>query len=229
MADEEADDPLGDFETLFDDFGTDGGIEIIGAWTQAVGSASQDYDAVAAANFVGQLQWSDDENEGDIRDDDESIEPQSLDEKPVNDYGQRNERWLSFLHDFASAAIYNRRVNHFFWHGEQNKYDFESTPHELLLLQYFEEMHQKKNSEGEPQYRGTVQRSWYSMFKRFWEFVHLKKLESLIPQLNTQLGKWEKLQPPVTQARTFTEEDLSLIYGLELTPDILPLVAYAVR
>ena len=159
-------DDFGDLNFLLDDDAiNDYDDPIIGAWTQTVGSGSQEID-LAAANFVGDLEWSSDEEEGkadevvervvlhDVEDDPDLTGK----EIPVNDYGQKSDRWLKFLTDFTSAGIYDKRINHFFWYGEQNNYDFAHTSHDQLVLRYFEEMHEKKKPDGTTHYRGTVQR-----------------------------------------------------------------------
>ena len=90
-------DDFGDLNFLLDDDAiNDYDDPIIGAWTQTVGSGSQEID-LAAANFVGDLEWSSDEEEGkadevvervvlhDVEDDPDLTGK----EIPVKDYGQK--------------------------------------------------------------------------------------------------------------------------------------------
>lgn len=129
---------------------------------------------------------------------------------PFPDYGQITSRsWLSFLRNFKSADIYSQRLNDFFQFLRQNGKEGEINVEEFegALVDYFQFNHDLLDEDGEPKFKGSQFRGWFSMFIAFWKHTNRGDLKERLPNLLDNLKKWEK-EIVTLKAKTFTEQNL---------------------
>ncbi len=91
---------------------------------------------------------------------------------------------------------------------------------ELILL-YFEQ----GNSSGN--YAPTTLRTWHSVFKRFLQLTMDTAIEKKLPILEIKINQWEKTHT-ITKAKVFPAEDWKKILQLDITPDSIVMIAYAI-
>ena len=137
--------------------------------------------------------------------------------------------WLSAMNEFASAKTYcDRLVAINVWLTACIPIESQTPANFLLnLINYFDTHHSLLLESGEHQYSATTMRSWYSMIKKYFTMVGLGALDTLLPQLNDSLGKWEKLQT-VKKARVFEKEEMARFMAMPHTAETLVIKAYAV-
>ena len=86
---------------------------------------------------------------------------------PFPDYGQLSSvSWKSFLFRFKSAKIYIARIEDFFLYlrlnGKEGIVDQQAL--EEALVEYFDYNHQLVDEDGNPKFKGSQFRGWFSMF-----------------------------------------------------------------
>ena len=132
---------------------------------------------------------------------------------PFPDYGQLSlVSWKSFLFRFKSAKIYIARIEDFFLYlrlnGKEGIVDQQAL--EEALVEYFDYNHQLVDEDGNPKFKGSQFRGWFSMFIAFWKHTKRGDLKLTCPIMLDNLKKWEKELISV-KAKTFTEDNLGII------------------
>ena len=145
-------------------------------------------------------------------------EVNNADEIPINndlpfpDYGQLSAfSWKSYIFKFKSAKIYVARIEDFFLYlrhtGKEGIQDQQAL--EEALVEYFDYNHQLVDEDGNPKYKGSQFRGWFSMFIAFWKHTKRGDLKINFPILLDNLKKWEK-ELVTVKAKTFTEDNLGM-------------------
>jgi hypothetical protein len=133
--------------------------------------------------------------------------------------GQNSKEWFDCLLDFVSGLYYSNTANDF---ALFYKTFCQGMTYQSAAIQFLNYKHDQVNVDGTPRYRATTIRSMLSVLCNFFSFcLGVSDLKKSVPQLESNVGKWEKLQQAVKKARTFEREDLSQLFGLVNTPDIL--------
>lgn len=120
------------------------------------------------------------------------------------EYGQNHKNWKKFLDSIGSGKDYSKKVYTFLaWTEARNN------GADLLeeLIDYFQDLHERKNSDGTPQYAPTTFRPLFSVFKQFWLFTNKDELDKQAPIFNVYFNNWEKGYAP-TKAKTLTKDQL---------------------
>lgn len=133
--------------------------------------------------------------------------------------GQNSKEWFDCLLDFLSEKYYAIVVNDLalFYKTFCQGMIFPSA-----AIQFLNYKHNELNLEGTSRYRATTLRSMLSVLcKNFSLCLGVTDLKQSIPQLESNVGEWEKLQQVVKKARTFESEEIAKLFGLANTSDIL--------
>ena len=138
--------------------------------------------------------------------------------------GQNSREWSEVLDDFGSRKLYQERLNDFLRFASL---DCSSATLEIKLVNYFNDAKAQTNPDGTPRYRATTFRSWLSVFTKFWRHCKYKDLKALVPTLEDKIGKWEKKQIDVKQAKCFSREELTTFFEMPTTVDNLLDKTYA--
>ena len=138
--------------------------------------------------------------------------------------GQNSRKWSEVLDDFGSKRVYEERLADFLHFASV---DYSSATLEMKLVNYFNDARAQTNPDGSPRYRARTFRSWLSVFSKFWKHCKLKDLKTLVPTLEDKIGKWEKKQTEVKQAKCFSREQLTTFFEMPTTVDNLLDKAYA--
>jgi integrase len=147
-----------------------------------------------------------------------------LDSNIRGEEGQNSKEWSEVLDDFGSKRVYQERLSDFLHFASL---DYSSATLEMKLVNYFNDAKAQTNPDGSPRYRATTFRSWLSIFTKFWRHCKLKDLKALVPTLEDKIGKWEKKQIEVKQAKCFSREQLTSFFEMPTTVDNLLDKAYA--
>lgn len=103
----------------------------------------------------------------------------------------------------------------------QQEWPGEPPSMERGLELYFTWSSEQKTSAGKSRWVGTTLRGWYSAFKKWWLLAFNENLDRVCPIINCKLDKWEKKQPQVKKAATFSSEEIDNIMKLPNTPEFL--------
>ena len=147
-----------------------------------------------------------------------------LDSDVRGEEGQNSREWSEVLDDFGSRRLYEERLSDFLRFA---LLDYSSATLEMKLVSYFNDAKMQTNQDGSPRYRATTFRTWLSVFTKFWRHCKFKDLKALVPTLEDKIGKWEKKQTEVKQAKCFSREELTKFFEMPTTVDNLLDKAYA--
>jgi len=128
----------------------------------------------------------------------------------LQNFGQRNQSWLSCMEGFKSASIYNDRIIHFLRWMQANQSQFETRDGvslEMALDAYFLLMRAQVNAEGKPAHCANTMRCWFSIFLKFWKITGRGNLRTRCVLIEEKLSQWAKTED-VKQSKVFSEEDI---------------------
>jgi hypothetical protein len=129
----------------------------------------------------------------------------------VFDFKRNNKSWQIYLGGIATRRDYEHRVDDFcVYHKPPN-----ALPDSLIDYFYERQQETKMVKKVEKcRYAATTMISWFSMFKKFFDYCHDIDIEKECKILPIALKNWSKLQK-VTKSKVFTKADISesiLIY-----------------
>ena len=178
--------------------------------------------AVEEIDFLGSGFWDEEEDLPIIEAVQKEFVP--LDSDVRGEEGQNSREWSEVLDDFGSRRLYQDRLSDFLHFASM---DYSSATLEMKLVNYFIDARAQTNPDGSPRYRATTFRSWLSVFSKFWRHCKFKDLKALVPTLEDKIGKWEKKQTEVKQAKCFSREELTTFFEMPTTVDNLLDKVYA--
>lgn len=130
---------------------------------------------IATGLTAEQQQWVDDVF-GNSDDEDTIIPNQNLNE--YNGFAS-DPNWQYFLSTIKTRDLYENRMIHFFDFKAEHVDKFQFIPLKDVITEYFFVMRDAKKADGSREYSGSVFKSWFAIFAKFYESIGLGVLKNV--------------------------------------------------